>query len=350
MTRTVSVVSTGARTPLGFDGASSAAAVRAALNAARDHPFLVDQVGDPMPAALDAALDPLVIGPERLLALARPAIAEACAPLADAGGWQSRVPLLLALPEQRPGFGEDDVDRVRATLAEEQLPLRFSSVHVASTGHAGGLAAIARAAREIEAAACEACLVGGVESYFHADTMEWLDANLQLAGSVSRSGFVPGEGAGFALLMSDDACRRSGLPVLARVLAANTAVEAKLIKSAEPCLGTGLTEAVRAAIQTCMDDAQTINGVICDVNGERYRAEEWGFVCLRLGQHFDDAAGYDAPADCWGDLGAASGPLFAMLSCRAAAGGYAKGRRTLLWASSEHGLRAAVVLETEHRG
>ena len=43
-------------------------------------------------------------------------------------------------------------------------------------------------------------------------------------------------------------------------------------------------------------------------------------------------------------MGAASGPLFAMLACQAAARGYAKGKRTLLWSGSESGLRSAAVL------
>lgn len=345
MSRAVCVVATGARTPLGFDAESSAAAVRGAINAGRDHPFMVDQVGEPMPAALDAGLDPRLVGSERLLALAFPAIVEACAPLADVGGWQSAIPLFLALPEYRPGFDEHDVEFVRAGLAAANLPLEISSVAAAPMGHAGGLAAIAKATREIEAGAYDACLVGGVDSYFEADTMEWLDANLQLAGSVSRSGFVPGEGAGFGLLMSEDACRRCGLSPMSRIRSAGTAREPHLIKTADTCIGKGLTAVVQSVIESLHADMRTIDAVICDVNGERYRAEEWAFVCLRLGQYFDDPTAYDSPADCWGDVGAASGPLFAMLACRAAARGYAKGRSTLVWASSEHGLRAAVVLE-----
>lgn len=349
MSRAVYLVSTGARTPLGFDAASSAAAVRGAVSAARDHPFFVDQVGDPMPAALDAGLDPRITGPDRLLALALPAIVEACEPLAEAGGWRSELPLFLALSEYRPGFDVRDAEQVRIGLGAADLPLKFSSVTVAPMGHAAGLAAIATATREIESGACDACLIGGVESYFQADTMEWLDANLQLTGAVSRSGFVPGEGAGFGLLMSEDACDRYGLSALARVRSANTTREPNLIKTADRCLGKGLTEVVQAVIQSLDEDGRTINAVICDVNGERYRAEEWAFVCLRLGQYFDDPAAYDSPADCWGDMGAASGPLFAMLACRATVRGYAKGRTTLIWASSERGLRAAVVLEASGR-
>jgi 3-oxoacyl-[acyl-carrier-protein] synthase-1 len=347
MNRAVYIVSAGARTPLGLDAASSAAAVRGAISAARDHPFLVDQVGDPMPAALDAELDPRVMGPERLVALASAALREACVPLAATGASGHPVPLYLALPEYRPGFDERDAGVVRANVAATpELPVTISSVTVAPLGHAAGVAAIAKGIQQIETGACDACLVGGVESYFHFDTMEWLDANLQLAGTVSRSGFVPGEAAGFSLLMSGEACDRHGVSGLARVRSAGTAREQNLIKTPDTCVGEGLTAAVRTAVNPLTEDSQTINAVICDVNGERYRGEEWAFVCLRLGQYFDDPAAYESPADCWGDVGAASGPLFAMLACRAAARGYAKGPNTLIWASSERGLRGAALLDT----
>ncbi len=95
--------------------------------------------------------------------------------------------------------------------------------------------------------------------------------------------------------MSEDACDRYGLSALARVRSANTTREPNLIKTADRCLGKGLTEVVQAVIQSLDEDGRTINAVICDVNGERYRAEEWAFVCLRLGQYFDDPAAYDSP-------------------------------------------------------
>ena len=188
------------------------------------------------------------------------------------------------------------------------------------------------------------CLVGGIESYFHADTMEWLDANRQLAGSVSRSGFVPGEGAGFCLLMAEQVMARLGLKPLARVSAVATGKETKLIKTSDICLGEGLSETVRNAVSSLRPPEERVNDIFCDINGERYRNEEWGFVCLRLSQYFDDPTAYRSPAECWGDMGAASGPLLAMLVCQAYVRGYSQGPRAMLWASSEGGRRGAAVL------
>jgi 3-oxoacyl-[acyl-carrier-protein] synthase-1 len=228
----------------------------------------------------------------------------------------------------------------------EGLPIIISEVNVSTQGHAAGLAALAAATEQIQQGEIEACLVGGVESYFHPDTLEWLDENRQLAGVVSRSAFVPGEGAGWFLLMTEQASIRLGVVPLARLLAVAIGRETQLIKTSDICLGVGLTTVVQSAIRRLSPNSGRINAVTCDINGERYRGEEWGFVCLRLSQYFDDPTAYDSPADCWGDLGAASAPLFAMLACQAAARGYAKGPRSLLWASSEGGLRGAAVLET----
>jgi 3-oxoacyl-[acyl-carrier-protein] synthase-1 len=150
--------------------------------------------------------------------------------------------------------------------------------------------------------------------------------------------------------MAERARKRLDLGALARVLAVAIGRETKLIKTSDICLGEGLTATVQNAVSGLHPPSETINTVFCDINGERYRGEEWGFVCLRLSQYFDDPTAYVSPADCWGDMGAASGPLFAMLVCQAAARGYANGPRTLLWASSEGGLRGATVLGFETMG
>ena len=90
--------------------------------------------------------------------------------------------------------------------------------------------------------------------------------------------------------------------------------------------------------------AEAVDTIYCDINGERYRSEEWGFVCMRLPTIARDF-GYELSADSWGDLGAASGPVFCNLALQAWARGYARGPRALVWCGSESGLRGAVVLE-----
>jgi len=345
MATPVHIVSTGARTTLGMQALPSATALRAGISSMGDHPFMIDQAGEPMPGALDSFLDPEIMGPKRFLLLAESALREACTLLDNQKEPLQRLPVYLGLPEYRPGFSEQDAKEIQNGLGKlEGLPVQISEVKVLTEGHAAGLSALAFATEHIRKGVLDACLVGGVDSYFHPDTMEWLDENRQLAGTVSRSAFIPGEGAGFCLLVSAEVSGRFGLGILARVSGGAVGRESKLIKTSDICLGEGLTETVKSAVSELGPD-ETINNIICDINGERYRGEEWGFVCLRLPQYFDAPAAYLSPADCWGDIGAASGPLYAMLACQAVAGGYANGPRTLLWASSESGLRGAIMLE-----
>ena len=88
---------------------------------------------------------------------------------------------------------------------DHEARIRITQSQAFPHGHAAGLAAIEAAIQQMQQGSLEICLVGGVDSYFQPDTMEWLDENLQLAGAESRSAFVPGEGAGFCLLMTDRA-------------------------------------------------------------------------------------------------------------------------------------------------
>ncbi|HEY6556233.1 MAG TPA: beta-ketoacyl synthase N-terminal-like domain-containing protein [Polyangiaceae bacterium] len=340
------IVATGARTPLGLSSAASAAALRAGINRLGQHAFLIDRLGKPMVAAPDARLDPGVVGNPRLLALARSALDEACQFLREHASSLGPAPLHLALPEFRPGWSESDAASLGRQLSALRAPVEIGEVKLYPRGHAAGVAALRAAVADLATGMVDVCLVGGVDSYLHPDTMEWLDNHRQLAGEDGRSAFVPGEGAAFLLLMTDYGSRRLGLRNQGTISALALTTETKRIKTPETCLGEGLTAAVQAVTATLASGDQ-IHNVICDINGERYRGEEWGFVCLRLAERFDDPLAYRSPADSWGDMGAASIPLFTMLACEAAARGYASGSRTLLWASSEGGQRGASLIEAE---
>jgi len=139
-------------------------------------------------------------------------------------------------------------------------------------------------------------------------------------------------------------------PSLASVRGAASAQEARVLKGDAEVLGHGLTEAVLGAAQSAAlrlpDEA--IDDVYCDINGERYRTDEWAFTMLRASHVVRDAT-YSIATSSWGDVGAASGALGCILAARAWARDYAKGPRALVWGSSEGGLRAAVVLEQAKR-
>jgi 3-oxoacyl-[acyl-carrier-protein] synthase-1 len=346
----VYAVAFGASTPIGRDPWSSAAAVRAGISGFTEHPYMIDTAGEPMRVALVPWLDIDCQGHDRFEALIVPTLEQALAPLAAGTNGRLRVALALALPSSRPGLQPDLASRMRA-IVTEKFRDRFAAIAVFEAGHAGGLIALHVAHARIAGGVFDACVVAGVESYLAAETLEWLEANDQLhgAGPLNNAwGFIPAEAAGAVLLVGPSLVERLGLHALARVLSVGHAVEQNLIKTQTVCIGEGLTAAFRDGLAGLPQDAK-VTDVFCDMNGEPYRADEFGFACLRTKESFESASDFVAPADCWGDVSSASGPLFLMLAAIAGTKGYANGGHAFIWASSESGERAAALVQIRQR-
>ena len=89
---------------------------------------------------------------------------------------------------------------------------------------------------------------------------------------------------------------------------------------------------------------------ICDLNGERYRALEWGFAQTRA---LADLSWQDGgpgtgetwhPADCLGDSGAGSCAICAVWAIEAIRLRYSITKEVLLWGASDGPLRAAAIV------
>jgi len=322
---------------------TTAAAVWAGISRLQWQPTELDPFGDPVRGAMDGKLDPAVKGWQRLVLLATSPLLEVGAKLATTASWPYPVEVVLVLPEPRPGWAPTDAERVVGALGSLTVPrIGPLRVRMGAQGHAGVLAELHSAAQRIAAGSLDLCIVGGVDSYFEPDTILWLQRNGQLAMEDIPIGFSPGEAAGFLALASPDALRVLRASPLATIVGAHTAQELRLIKTDAINLGKGLTAAVAGASAGLPAGVETI---YCDINGERYRSEEWGFVTLALPHVCCDPSKYELPSAAWGDVGAASGALFTMLAVAGWQRRHAVGPYALLWAGSEAGLRAAVVLQ-----
>jgi 3-oxoacyl-[acyl-carrier-protein] synthase-1 len=194
----------------------------------------------------------------------------------------------------------------------------------------------------ISSGATELALAGGVDSYMEPDTLEWLEAHDQVhsAGSDNNAyGFIPGEASGFVLLASDVTAARLRLDAALELVKVAFARERNLIKTDSVCTGEGMSELFRLLT----DETWRADHLYCDMNGEPYRADEFGFAVIRAGEVFADPSSFTAPADCWGDVGAASGPLFLMLAEFANRKGYTPGPVISAFTSSESGERCGFV-------
>ena len=112
--------------------------------------------------------------------------------------------------------------------------------------------------------------------------------------------------------------------------------------SEEPYQGNGLALAVQQLIQSGAM-AGPIQEVYSSMNGENHWAKEWGVAFLRNSGGFLYDHGMHHPADCYGDTGAACGPLMVGLAALAIKQGYSRSP-ALIYGSSDRGLRAALVL------
>jgi 3-oxoacyl-[acyl-carrier-protein] synthase-1 len=342
----LAIVGLGASTPIGRNVWASAAAARAGVCGFAEHPFMIDTAGEPMRIARVPWLGMEIEGAERYAALLVPAIHEALAmALAGLGSQGVKLGVAIALPPDRPGAAKDLGDEVLRAVAASS-PGLFADSRSFALGHAAGHLALEAVVASANHGGPRAWIVAGVDSYHAPETLEWIEACDQLHGGGPLNnawGFIPGEGAGAMLVCDPGLARAAGLETLGEMIAVGIGREENLIKTDSVCIGEGLTQAFRAALAPLAPD-EVVHNVFCDLNGETYRADEYGFAALRTGERFRAATDFVAPADCWGDVGAAGMPLHVALAVISQRKRYGKGPLSMVWASSESGERGATLI------
>ena len=291
---TIVIVGVGARTPLGFDAASSAAAVRAGISAIQDHPYMIDRFGERMKVTRDIGVDAAVIGPDRAVEIAVSPALDALRPLQAARratGIRSSSRLVRPDRDRRRVSPHRLDAKLRSRLAQHVVLNGGGST---AGGHAGGLLAIYHACKTLRDGKAEFCLAGGVDTYLEPETLEWLDENEQLHSEGNIYGFCPGEAAGFCLMTMLTTARAYGLQPLLEVVGASTASEENRIKTETVVLGEGLGAAFRFLFEDAPKDP--VGRIICDMNGERYRGNEYGFAVIRNPGRFRNAADFETPS------------------------------------------------------
>lgn len=342
---TLCVLATGAFTAVGVTAAGSAAAVRSGISRFEEHGELTDMAGDPAIVASPPVSRADMPIEERLLEFIVGAFADAAEAITDPARL-GPLPIVLALPEPRPGIDQQFGRRLAELIS---LRLRgLGEIIVLPHGHAAGAEALHQAGGILRGGRHNWAAVIGADSWITGDTMNWLDRNRQLHALYNAWGFIPGEAAGCALVSTLGLAKQFAIRPLALVESIGLNVEQVPIKTDGVCLGWGLTNAVKSALSQ-LPEGVLVDALYCDQNGESYRADEFGFMLARTGTRFRDASQFEAPADCWGDVGAATVPLLLTLATHAADRGYAAGPLSMLMAGSEGGRRGAVLVRTPEK-
>ncbi len=335
------IIATGAATALGSYAAATLAAVQARIANFADHPYLLDLQGEPYILAAAPYIDPDHQGIKRYNLLLDYALSDCCA---EKEGMPASMPCVLCLPNERPAFGFNQVRKVAQQLVNDYPGLLLTSQDLYYQGHAAAYQALEQVQKHLLYTSHEFCLLAGVDSYVDSTTLNWLEMNSQVHNATNAYGFVPGEAAACVLLCTQNIVDKYQLTSLGTLLAFAHAFE-PIHHTQGVCTGQGLTQAIQQTLNHCPPD-QKVQRVICDLNGEPHRSDEYGFTLTRLSHYFENPDHFTAPADCWGDVGAATGVLNMVLATAKPAC-TKPNALTLLWSSSMHDARSALLLKQQ---
>lgn len=343
-----SIAGVGMSTPLGLDARQSALLLRA-RKLSPDRTSFHDgrglAVGDVRARRLDDAL----VGRARLIELAAPALAEAARAIAPG----EPLPLFLSVPARRAAAEEPlGADFLDALAHRAGVSIALDRSEAIPAGQAGfavalqrGLAAVsARVPLDAHRAARPFALVGGVDSHHDPAVLAALDEERRLHAEGVANGIIPSEAAAFLLLgpARPPSEPSRAAPAYARVTAVAVGMERE-DDDENPPVGEAATEAVRAAAAAFPG---LVPWVLCDVNGERHRVKEWSFARIRNPDRFDAGKTVETrPYDELGDVGAATGAVYAAHVAMAFHLGFAPARSALVALASEDRLRGAFALE-----
>jgi len=324
-------------TAVGFNYASSCAAIRAGISSAKQANLWDGESGEFVTAA-KVFLPHWWEGLGKLADLVAPAVQEC---LSAAPNPVEEIPILLGVaasdrPHRMEGLDDLLLDEVEYRLGLEHHPASA----VINRGRVSAVVGIQQACQLIEQNLATYCIVAAVDSFLQQQVVEvYLDRRRILTSSNSN-GFIPGE-AGSAVIVARNESR-SGASL--EILGIGFGKEHAKIDSETPFRAEGLQKAIRDALADARMDIYDITYRITDLNGEHYKFKEAAFTLMRFEHEpVKKESQLWHPIECIGDPGAAIGPC--VLSCALHAGqkGYGRGDVVLCHFGNDDGERAAVV-------
>ena len=110
--------------------------------------------------------------------------------------------------------------------------------------------------------------------------------------------------------------------------------------------GLAAADAIKNAVKFGQTQKEFSLWLLHDLNGELYRANEWGITLLRLAsltKPFVDPTVW-FPVTCFGETGAATGAIQALVAIRAFERNYPEGESAVLASASDGTKRAVVIM------
>ncbi|RKG84016.1 hypothetical protein D7V88_22900 [Corallococcus terminator] len=230
------------------------------------------------------------------------------------------------------------------------LSWRQDAVHFIHAGHAGTAAAIHLAGQLLAARNVERLVIVAVDSYLDETSLEWLWAHRRLKSPDRPVGLMPGEAGACLLVESLSGARQRGASVLALLPAAGAGCEDRSFLSGQHSSGEALARLVEQVLPAGLAGSGAPGELVCDLNGEEWRARAWGHFLIRLHARQEGQWRVRLPCISVGDVGAASGALGICMVARSFARKYSAGSHALVLSSAEHGDVGAIHLQAPGGG
>jgi len=224
-------------------------------------------------------------------------------------------------------------------VRREGLAISPDHQRLVPQGHTSVLSAVAKAAEALAHGRVRRALVLGVDSLVGEDELQWLAFHRRLKTPERPVGLMPGEAAAALLLESEAEARRRQAVPAGFVTAVEVLEPPREIRDEPPGL------LLAHAIEATAAQAPRIHTIYGDLNGEEWRARQWGTALVRFSQHPPfQGVRQSWPATSLGDTGAASGAIHLALACRTFLRNPASGDTALVWSQADSGAVASALV------
>ncbi|MCB9890884.1 MAG: hypothetical protein H6833_04500 [Planctomycetes bacterium] len=342
----------GLLTSVGHDAPTSCASIRAGLSRPSEHPayrVLDDETQDVVPVTAH----PITCFTEGYYLLGfwlRGGVRAVQEALRDSRWFEDRpapdparsaVIAIVPHVDDDRYLGDSDTDPsflldayVAPLLTRVNLDVPSEHRELVVHGHASVFFALERASRWIRESDVERVLIVAVDTQLDSLTLDWLAGRRRLKSADEPSGLAPGEAA-CALVVErrDPTARRDSDVILDAV---RTGKEERHCSQDEPNLGQGLAAVVDGLRSDGLGGEAFDGDLIVDLNGETWRAREFGFAQHRV-PWLHEPKRILLPASSVGDTGVAAGVLNVCVGAMSQRRGYGARSGAVVLGSSERG-------------
>jgi 3-oxoacyl-[acyl-carrier-protein] synthase-1 len=373
----ICITGLGMITSLGHDVATSCAAARAALTRSRELKVLnsfCDQEPEPVMGHAVPLIAEGFVGLAKASMLGSYALKDLLARRPILANECDRTGIYINLSDQfildacaeRPQMDGDETDEdsmeawslpssawaaecsnlIPRLLTHCAIPIPPANHRLYFSCHTGVITAIQDAIEQIASGIFDRCIVGGIDCCIEPRFLAVAIEMGFVKTSVTPAGFMPGEAAGFLLIERLERAQSRGVEIKSLIASAATGKDEIHRLSEESPRGVTLAETIERLFSRAPRPAQKVSLIIGDLNGDNFRAIDWGYALIRLQEQYKlgDLPIW-LPALGFGETGAATGALAICMATRGFQRRYAPDGTILIWLSSDNGSKAAILLE-----